>query len=203
MAVTPMFPLGTVLIPGGAIPLEIFEPRYQRLLHDVQADDGTFGIVLIERGHEVGGGDSRFGVGTLAHISEHRPLGDGRHELVVHGIRRIRVEEWLDDAPYPRAHVTPWPDETDHDPAATRRAYRDTVATLRRFLALAAELGHPVAPATFTAPDDPGFGSHLLTAYAPVGPLDRQRLLEAPGPLARLAVLDDLLDGMFELFSVD
>ena len=63
-----MFPLGTVLLPFAHLPLHIFEPRYRALVKDCLAGDGEFGVVLIERGHEVGGGDVRFGVGTVARI---------------------------------------------------------------------------------------------------------------------------------------
>ncbi len=194
-----MFPLGTVLVPGARMPLQIFEPRYRRLLADCLDGDGTFGIVLIERGHEVGGGDTRFGVGTLAHIDAHRARGEGRHDLVVRGTRRIRVAAWLPDAPYPRAEVVDWPDEPVDDPAALTAAYGQVLTKVRRVLALATELGHRVAPVTFDAPDDPAVGSHLLSGLAPVGPLDRQRLLEAPGPDERLEILDGLLDELLSL----
>src|SRR5438270_10838595 len=74
----PMFPLGTVLLPFAHLPLHIFEPRYRALVKDCLAGDGEFGVVLIERGHEVGGGDVRFGVGTVAHIVQTAELPDGR-----------------------------------------------------------------------------------------------------------------------------
>src|SRR6478672_4324189 len=74
----PMFPLGTVLLPFAHLPLHIFEPRYRALVKDCLAGDGEFGVVLIERGHEVGGGDVRFGVGTVARIVQTAELPDGR-----------------------------------------------------------------------------------------------------------------------------
>src|SRR5260370_38243553 len=64
----PMFPLGTVLLPFAHLPLHIFEPRYRALVKDCTPGDGEFGVVLIERGHEVGGGDVRFEGGPVAHI---------------------------------------------------------------------------------------------------------------------------------------
>ena len=66
----PMFPLGTVLFPSVFLPLHVFEPRYQELTRDCLAGDNEFGVVLIERGSEVGGGDARFDVGTVARIIE-------------------------------------------------------------------------------------------------------------------------------------
>ncbi|WP_415830929.1 LON peptidase substrate-binding domain-containing protein [Janibacter anophelis] len=59
MDVLPMFPLGTVLLPGNPLPLQVFEPRYLAMLRDIAGGDGRFGVVLIERGFEVGGGDQR------------------------------------------------------------------------------------------------------------------------------------------------
>ena len=58
----PMFPLGTVLFPYAVLPLHVFEPRYRALTEHCLAGDGCFGVVLIERGSEVGGGDTRFAV---------------------------------------------------------------------------------------------------------------------------------------------
>ena len=60
----PMFPLGSVLLPGVVLPLHVFEPRYQQLVRDcLETDEHEFGVVLIDRGSEVGGGDSRTDVG--------------------------------------------------------------------------------------------------------------------------------------------
>ena len=64
----PMFPLGTVLFPHGVLPLRVFEPRYRLMIAHCLEQDARFGVVLIERGSEVGGGDTRFHVGTVAQI---------------------------------------------------------------------------------------------------------------------------------------
>src|ERR1700730_11863947 len=93
----PMFPLGTVLFPHAVLPLHVFEPRYRTMTRDVLDGDQEFGVVLIERGSEVGGGDARFGVGTIAHIVQAAELADGRFALVVVGVSRLRVEHWLPD----------------------------------------------------------------------------------------------------------
>lgn len=196
-----MFPLGQVLFPGMALPLRIFEPRYQRLLADVLDGDGAFGIVLIERGWEVGGGDSRFDVGTVVHVEAHEAIANDRHEILVLAMQRIRVTRWLDDDPYPRAEVALWPDVDDADPAATTRRYEACTAQLRRFLALAAEMGHRVPAATFEVPTDPSIGSHRLCALSPVGVLDRQQLLECPGPAERLERLSRAIDEQLALLT--
>src|SRR5256885_11623664 len=84
----PMFPLGTVLFPFAPLPLHIFEPRYRALAQDCVRGNGEFGVVLIERGFEVGGGDTRFGTGTVARMVEAAELPDVRWMLTAVGTRR-------------------------------------------------------------------------------------------------------------------
>src|SRR3954447_12098654 len=105
MPVLPMFPLGSVLLPSVFLPLHVFEPRYRALTEHCLAGEREFGVVLIERGSEVGGGDVRSPVGTVARILEAVQFDDGRWALGVVGTRRVRVTAWLDDDPYPRAEV--------------------------------------------------------------------------------------------------
>ena len=106
----PMFPLGGVLFPSMVLPLHVFEPRYRALVRDCLDGDGEFGVVLIERGSEVGGDDVRTDVGTMAHILQAEELDDGRWVVAAVGTRRLRVRSWLPDDPYPRAAVDDWPD---------------------------------------------------------------------------------------------
>src|SRR5438128_2746014 len=101
----PMFPLGTVLLPGGVLPLHVFEPRYRAMVKHCLAGDREFGVVLIARGHEVGGHDQRHDVGTVARMIQVAELADGRYAMITVGMRRIRVTEWLPDDPFPQAEV--------------------------------------------------------------------------------------------------
>lgn len=196
----PMFPLGSVLVPSAGLPLHVFEPRYRSLVQDCLAGDGEFGVVLIERGSEVGGEDVRTDVGTVARIIESAELPDGRWALVAVGVRRIRVQRWLEDRPYPMAEVEDWPDP---DPGPDHQIALATVtARLRRALALAAEAGDDAAPATIELSEDPVLAGYQAAAVAPIGPLDRQRLLEAPSPDARLEALAVLLDEETEVLEL-
>jgi len=191
MPIMPMFPLGSVLLPSVFLPLHVFEPRYRELTHDCLAGDREFGVVLIERGSEVGGGDVRESIGTVAHILEAVEFPDGRWALGTVGTRRIRVRAWLDDDPYPRADVEDW-----DDPEATAELTAlavDVVAGLRRVLALRSELGDAVAAATHELSDDLVLASYQAAALSPFGPADHQRLLEAPTAEARLRQLGELL----------
>ena len=187
-----MFPLGGVLFPSAVLPLHVFEPRYRELTRQCLAGDREFGVVLIERGSEVGGNDVRTDVGTVARILEAAELADGRWVLGTVGTRRIRVEEWLPDDPYPLAEVSVWDDDPAGDGAAD--AYVAVLAALRRVLALKAELGDSAVDATIELVDDPALGSFQVAAVGPWGPADQHALLCLPGPDARLARLAALLD---------
>jgi len=189
-----MFPLGTVLVPGVELPLHVFEPRYRELVRDCLAGTPEFGVVLIERGSEVGGGDVRFDSGCVARIVSANELPDGRWILGTAGVRRIRIVEWLPDDPYPRAKVEDWPDETGGDESDLTQRLRAVESLLRRVLALASEVGLAVPPATVTLAAEPDLASYQLSALAPIGPLDRLRLLEATGVVARLDTLVTLLE---------
>src|SRR5258706_16320671 len=101
--VVPMFPLGAVLFPYALLPLHVFEPRYRMMMRHVLDGDHEFGVVLIERGSEVGGGDPRFDVATIARVVQAAELPDGRFALTTVGMRRVRVRRWLHHDPYPRA----------------------------------------------------------------------------------------------------
>lgn len=195
-----MFPLGSVLLPGEALPLHVFEPRYRQMVIDLLADDDhepDFGVALIERGHEVGGGDVRRDVGTVARMVQVEALDASRYALVAVGIRRIRIAAWLPDDPYPLADVDDWPDEPTDD-AALAVHVAATLARVRQTLHLAAEVGDVPADALagmdVAVSDDPVLASFQLGAIAPIGPDDRYRVLAAPSGPARLEALDAALD---------
>ena len=193
-----MFPLGTVLFPGGVLPLHVFEPRYRQLVQDcLAADTPEFGVVLIERGSEVGGGDVRSPVGVVARMVEVAELGDGRYAVVTVGTRRVRVLTWLDDDPYPRAEAEEWPDAGPEEDFGER--LEEVVTTLRRVLALAAELGEAVAPATVELSDDPLLANYHAAALAPLGPADQYELLVAAGPEERVRLLSTMLADVEEV----
>lgn len=197
-----MFPLGTVLFPHAVLPLHVFEPRYRELVERclIAADGPEFGVVLIERGSEVGGGDTRTDVGTVARIVEASRFPDGRYALATVGTTRLRVREWLADDPYPQAVV-----EVVAEPALAPGAARDGVATvgrlLRRVLGLASELGAPVASNVELDPDPVRAGFQACAA-APLGAFDAQQLLALDDPLERLTELGTRLTELAELLEL-
>jgi Lon protease-like protein len=186
-----MFPLGTVLFPSMLLPLRVFEPRYREMMRTCLEGDGRFGVVMIERGSEVGGGDVRSSVGCTASIVQAQELPDGQWRLLAMGTKRIRVEEWLPDAPFPLARVSTWcdappPPELDGFNARLEQRFRTAVA-------LAGELDEWSVPATMELDTDPVVGLYQMCAASPLGPFDRQRLLCAATPEERALELDRLL----------
>jgi Lon protease-like protein len=198
----PMFPLGTVLFPHAELPLHLFEDRYRALAETCLRGDGRFGVVLIERGFEVGGGDQRFAVGTVARIVEAARTPDGRYLLATVGTERFRVKKWLDDDPFPRAEIDVLGEPKRVPDAAGAR--RDGVQRLLgRVLAMSAELGDPAAPVgTAVLDDDPVKASYEAAARAPLGPLDAQRLLELDDPGERFERLESMLTDTAEVLEL-
>ncbi len=200
MVELPMFPLGTVLLPHMALPLHVFEPRYRALVRDVLAEEGRFGVTLIRRGSEVGGGDERFAVGTTARIAHAEELEDGRWLLVALGEQRLHIDRWLEDDPYPLASVEPLPDQ--HDGIRVADLHERLLPRIRRVLDLQQRLeGDGALPANTDLLDDPAVTCWQDPAVSPVTPLDRQRLLETADCAARLELLDDLLVGTEEVLT--
>lgn len=197
----PMFPLGSVLVPAMPLPLHVFEPRYRALMDEVMASDTReFGVVLIERGSEVGGGDRRSRLGTVARVIQAEQVEDGRWGLIAIGTRRVDVAEWLPDDPFPVASVVdrpdgPWtPDAAGAVPPAETR--------VRRALALLTELGEPSPPATITLDPEPITRHWQLVALAPLAAIDRQTLLRLDDPLERVVTLASMMDEQLDVLAL-
>ena len=196
-----MFPLGTVLLPFAHLPLHIFEPRYRALVKDCLAGDGEFGVVLIERGQEVGGGDVRFGVGTLARIVQTAELPDGRWLLDAVGTGRFRVTEWLPDDPYPLAMVEALDEAQDVADSEAGERRTKVERLLRQVLAMQVELGMPAPSAVRTLDENPAVAAFEAALLSPIGPMDAQRVLEAPSTIERLGLLETVLQDAKELLE--
>jgi Lon protease-like protein len=189
-----MFPLSAVLFPGAGLPLHVFEERYRALMARCLEADGEFGVVLITRGSEVGGGDERVGVGTIARIANVAELEDGRMLVVATGVRRVRVAEWLHDDPYPRALVEDLPDRNGTCTADVLGAAEGSVRRLRSLLS---ELGDvPALPHSLRISGDDDDVGWQLCDMAPLTSLDQQRLLMANGLEDRMGLLAELCEAM-------
>ena len=189
-----MFPLSTVLFPHAGLPLHVFEARYRALMADCLERGADFGVVLIARGSEVGGGDQRFEVGTVARISQVARLEDGRMMILARGTGRVRVCRWLTEVPYPLAEV---------EEVATVRGVDDSrvvtraAEAVRRLRWLLSELGATPAPPydVELAGSDEETGWRLCE-LAPLNLIDRQRLLSSGGLTGRMELLVELCDAM-------
>ena len=185
-----MFPLGSVLFPHTPLALRIFEERYLvmlgRLLDD---EDPQFGVVLIERGSEAGGGDQRFPVGTMARITNVM-AGERDIHLIAVGGSRFEVAEWGEEEPYPTATVRELPPLVWDDALTPLRNEAERI--VRRVLARAAEYAEVQWDPDIELSDDPLESSWQLAAIAPLGQLDQFRLLRSTTVGGLLRELIDL-----------
>lgn len=194
--VRPAFPLNAPLLPGMALPLRIFEPRYQTMFSELLAgDDPTFTVALITRGHEVGGGrgEARARVGCTARIVRAAEHPDRQWSVLAVGTERVRIDGWLDDAPYPRALVEPWPDLPAGDEQLVDRIDQLELDVLE-LVALATEVGLPAPDLDGDFDPDPTARVYQFATISPLGAHDRQRLLCAPGLPERVELLAELVD---------
>jgi Lon protease-like protein len=192
----PMFPLGSPAVPDAGLPLHVFEDRYRALMDQVMATDRRFGIVMIDRGSEVGGGERRTDVGVLVEVADAQQLDDGRWVLVAIGVGRVRVAEWLPDDPFPRAMV----DRLDEQPyTGDPDVAVEIQARVRRIAGLLAELGDPAPEITVELDPDPAVAAWQAVAVTPIGALDTQRLLEMNDADRRIAATVEALESAEEL----
>ena len=187
-AVIPLFPLGTVLLPGAPLPLHIFEQRYRQLvadLLDLPAEDRQFGVIAIQAGREVGvdAVDALHEIGCVAQVAATRAGADGTYELETIGTRRFRLLELDRSAAYLRGTVEWLPEPAgkagDLVPLVCERyiSYRSELARMH-----GAELEPPELPG------DPRLLSYLVAATVIADVRDRQTFLEQYDAAARLAL---------------
>ena len=192
MAVMPMFPLGTVLLPHMPLPLRIFEERYLKLLGDLMlSDTPEFGVVLIERGVEVGGGDGRFPIGTIASVTE---IGTTEqfYGLQSIGTRRFKVNAWLPDDPYPIADIDFLPDLIWDDNLMPARVHLEN--KVRKLLAFASEFGDLQYGADIQFSADPMEACWQLAGVLPIGQLDQLELLQSQSAEELLARTNEIVN---------
>lgn len=191
----PIFALGTVAFPTGAIPLHVFEARYRAMVRDVVAGDGCFGVVLITRGSEVGGGDVRSTVGTKVRISQSHDFVDGRSALIAIGETVFDVDEWLVDDPYPRALVRERSAETARVADPQQALFRARLALLDVY-ELAVDLGRLDTTPVVAWDDAPDRALWQLGLAAPLGPADQYELLALETAEGRVAKITGLLEAI-------
>jgi Lon protease-like protein len=193
----PLFPLGTVLMPGASLPLHIFEPRYRQLTVDLvtgAVPDKQFGVVAVREGWapDDDGIDSLHTVGCTAEMRDVRRLPDGRFDIVTRGARRFRLLEMdAESKPYLIGSVEFLPD-AEAPPAAelTQMLVVAARAAHRRYCSTAWKTGDWSEP---EADVEPCNLPHVLAADCLLPMEDRQLLLEQVSPTERLRMVRTLL----------
>ena len=180
-----LFPLHTVLFPGMALPLHIFEPRYREMINSCLAHNAPFGVVLIRAGAEVGGGAEPHPVGTWAHVSRVERLPDGRIDIEAIGQERFKIATLHADRSYLTGTVETFPLE-GADGAPARRAAKALMPWLRRYLNLLGEAAETQRDDP-RLPRDPAALAYLAAIVAQIPPAEKQDLL---GVSAAAALLD-------------
>lgn len=195
-----MFPLGLTLLPGMALPLRLFEPRYLQMYADIIDREREFGVVLIERGIESSDGNATYDVGCVAYV-----VGSGIHEdgtiaLVALGRDRLRVLEWKDSDPYPMAVVEILEDDplTEDGMAALEAAAN----RLPELLSVAAELNPEIEPSAPELSEDPVQAIYQLAQLAGLQAFDLQKVLEAEPTDHRAALVDELMGETMEMIEL-
>ena len=172
-----MFPLSRPLMPGMPLPLRLFEPRYLAMLEAVLVrEPAEFGVVLIERGTEAGGGETRFDIGTMARVAQVAPDGE-TFVMIAHGSSRFTVDRWLPDDPFPQAEVElvpdlVWDDGLDVALFAAEDAIRSDLVRASELVDLEWSPDTPLG-------DDPVERSWQLAGISLLGELDQLELLRA------------------------
>jgi Lon protease-like protein len=217
----PLFPLGTPLFPGVVLPLQIFEPRYRRLLRDLTALPGTsdrrrFGVVAIRQGWEVeqvAPAEALYDVGCTARLHTVRPQADGGFRIVTVGGDRFRLLDIVvgEDPPYLLGEVEWLADEEAAEDAAgeaecagpvARGSLTVLVRAVRdQFLEYVAEVAglgvgrHDAEVSTMldAVADDPAALSWLVASTALLTAEDRQELLAESATRRRLVTESRLL----------
>lgn len=184
----PLFPLQTVLLPGTALPLHVFEPRYREMVGRCLEHDETFGVCLILEGEEVGGPAIPRRIGTEAGIIACQRYRDGRYDLVVEGRRRFEVLDLDRGRRYLQADVRFLPEAAGAD-----EGLAEAVARMFESWLETAEL-QGVAVADETWKDiSPDVLPYRIAAALPLADETRQEILEMPHAGERLRRVAELL----------
>lgn len=191
-AVIPVFPLGTVLVPGLVLPLHVFEPRYRQLMRDLLTrpeGDRAFGVVAIREGWEVGDDavTALFDVGTLAVVRDISPYPDGRFDVTTNGDARFRVVRVAEsDAPYLMAEVEWLAEDAAGDQSEAAVLASGVSRRFDAYRSAVAAAGAAEAAQMLELPGDARILSYLVAVAMVLDLSDRQLLLEAATTTDRL-----------------
>lgn len=176
------------LFPHGALPLHIFEDRYRRMLNDALEGDCIFSVGRLVRDESEDLGYCTAPIGTAGLIRASREQPDGRSNLILHGICRVRFCEWLPDNPYPFARIEPVHslDLSVEDSSRQTRRLREAVEMV--LLDFPERIIKQVRDLLDRATDPPIMADAIAQQFVHDSAL-RQTLLEEPDVGARIDLL--------------
>ena len=187
--VIPLFPLHTVLFPGGPLPLRIFETRYTDMVRRCMREGLPFGVVLIQEGEEAGDVATAAAVGCSARIADFHTLKDGFLGISCVGVRKFRATRvWREADGLNMAEVSWLADE----PALPLPAEFSRLAEMVR--EALSELDEHYEHVAKSYEDAAWVGSRL-TELLPMPANDKQALLELDDPVMRLKLLMEMVPG--------
>lgn len=184
----PIFPLNTVLFPGGLLPLRVFETRYMDMTRDCLKRERPFGVCLIREGSEVGAPAVPEPVGCLAEILEWDMQQLGVLNLKTRGGQRFRILTRETDK---QGLISA---EVEMIPADARRAIPKEFAACARLLQMVVADQGKLVFAEPHAFDDATWVGYRLTEILPVPLAAKQKLLELTDSLSRLSILQRFLE---------
>ncbi|MDX1459727.1 MAG: LON peptidase substrate-binding domain-containing protein [Xanthomonadales bacterium] len=180
----PIFPLQTVLVPGGFLPLKIFEQRYLDMVRDCVRDESGFGVCLILEGSESGQPAQHARIGTLARIRDWHTLESGLLGITAQGGDRFRIERTtMRDSGLMMADIQVLPEQPGTPIPDAQHLLSEIVARFMDKL----EANYPGFERSLL--EDAGWVGYRLTELLPIRNLERQALLEMDDPLERLQAL--------------
>ncbi|MGA7799335.1 MAG: LON peptidase substrate-binding domain-containing protein [Gammaproteobacteria bacterium] len=186
----PLFPLKTVLFPGGLLPLRVFEPRYLEMVCECLTRDAPFGICLIRSGSEVGKAAETFPVGTMARISDWGRGPDGLLAVTARGEQRFRIHSVrVGSTQLVTARVSVLPVEPEEFVPPHLRRLPDLLERIME------QAGPPYAELP-RYPEDATWVGGRLAELLPLPLREKQELLELTDPLERLERLYERLPGL-------
>ena len=176
------------LFPHGGLPLNIFEPRYRQMLEETLADSCFFSVACLTGQESENPAECTAPIGTVGLVRASREMDDGSSNLLLHGVIRVRFTEWIDDAPYPKARISPIPAvfEPESQSESAMEALREAAESATR------ELPEDVRSTVMEMSkqiDDPAILADVICQQFLHQPDERQQMLETESVAARIAWL--------------
>jgi ATP-dependent Lon protease len=200
--VLPLLPLrGTVVFPMTLLPLAAGQPRSLRLIDDVISGNRMVGMVLQKNAEqEAAGPGETFEIGTVANIHQMMRVPDGTVRLVVQGLRRMRIVEWVEEEPYLKARIELIPEESE-DSVEVKALMRNVLEQFQRLVSLVSNLPEELVTAALNI-EEPLHLVYLIASNLRMEPEERQALLELDTVEAKLQQLGSFMSKELDLLEL-